>query len=162
MYAGLAGSLLAVTDPLVGVLGLFVGEGWHLTLGAVFMLIVIFMPGGVIEGLGCLEPDTGSVDFNGTSLLGLAPHQINQAGVCRVFQTPEIFGDLSLVQNVMIPALAKRDGAFRMNGWGRVDGQAEIIEKAEDLLEDVGQVVFNGTAQAVLDNEDLRHQYLAI
>jgi len=38
-------------DPLAGLLSLFVGEGWHLTLGAVFMLIVIFMPGGVIEGL---------------------------------------------------------------------------------------------------------------
>jgi ABC-type branched-subunit amino acid transport system permease subunit len=43
-----------LSDPLVGVLGLFVGEGWSLTLGAVFMLIVIFMPGGVIEGLSRL------------------------------------------------------------------------------------------------------------
>jgi ABC-type branched-subunit amino acid transport system permease subunit len=43
-----------LSDPLVSVLGLFVGEGWHLTLGAVFMLIVIFMPGGLIEGLGRL------------------------------------------------------------------------------------------------------------
>ena len=29
----------------------FVGEGWHLTLGAVFMLVVIFLPGGIVEGL---------------------------------------------------------------------------------------------------------------
>jgi len=29
----------------------FVGEGWHLTLGLLFMLIVIFLPGGVMEGL---------------------------------------------------------------------------------------------------------------
>ncbi len=29
----------------------FVGEGWHLTLGAIFMLVVIFLPGGIIEGL---------------------------------------------------------------------------------------------------------------
>ncbi|GGA44025.1 branched-chain amino acid ABC transporter permease [Pelagibacterium lentulum] len=28
----------------------FVGEGWHLTLGLVFMLIVIFLPGGIMEG----------------------------------------------------------------------------------------------------------------
>lgn len=40
-----------ISDPLVSVVSLFVGEGWHLTLGAVFMLIVIFMPGGVIEGM---------------------------------------------------------------------------------------------------------------
>ncbi|MBX2832950.1 MAG: branched-chain amino acid ABC transporter permease [Rhodospirillales bacterium] len=120
MYAGLAGSLLAVTDPLAGaermqwtasgeivlitilggvgtligpllgagvikyfenifsafndtvllnafsflpdwmahgvatILGLFVGEGWHLTLGLVFMLIVIFLPGGIMEGVNRL------------------------------------------------------------------------------------------------------------
>ncbi|MDP4594948.1 MAG: branched-chain amino acid ABC transporter permease, partial [Beijerinckiaceae bacterium] len=30
--------------------GLFVGEGWHLTLGLLFMLIVIFLPGGIMEG----------------------------------------------------------------------------------------------------------------
>ena len=40
-----------LADPLAALFSLFVGEGWHLTLGAVFMLIVIFMPGGVIEGL---------------------------------------------------------------------------------------------------------------
>jgi len=34
----------------VSVTSLFVGEGWHLTLGALFMLIVIFLPGGLMEG----------------------------------------------------------------------------------------------------------------
>lgn len=35
----------------VTVSGWFVGEGWHLTLGALFMLIVIFLPGGLMEGV---------------------------------------------------------------------------------------------------------------
>ena len=118
MYAGLAGSLLVVTDPLVGaermqwtasgevvlmtilggvgtltgpligaavikyfenvfssfneqtlqqafsflpeplatatarILGLFVGSGWELTLGVVFMLVVIFQPQGIVHGAG--------------------------------------------------------------------------------------------------------------
>ncbi|MEP0944439.1 MAG: branched-chain amino acid ABC transporter permease [Rhizobiaceae bacterium] len=117
MYAGLAGSLMAATDPIAGaermqwtasgevvlmtilggvgtlvgpVLGaglikyaeqkvsswnegilenffsflpetlqhlmtnigaLFVGEGWHTTLGLMFMIIVIFLPGGIMEGI---------------------------------------------------------------------------------------------------------------
>jgi ABC-type branched-subunit amino acid transport system permease subunit len=38
-------------DITVGVTRHFVGEGWHLTLGALFMLVVIFLPGGVMEGL---------------------------------------------------------------------------------------------------------------
>jgi len=36
---------------MVSISGLFVGEGWHLTLGAAFMLVVIFLPGGVMEGV---------------------------------------------------------------------------------------------------------------
>jgi ABC-type branched-subunit amino acid transport system permease subunit len=31
--------------------GLFVGEGWQLTLGLLFMLVVIFLPGGIMEGV---------------------------------------------------------------------------------------------------------------
>ncbi len=38
-------------DAVVAVVGLFVGEGWHLTLGLAFMLIVIFLPGGIMEGI---------------------------------------------------------------------------------------------------------------
>ena len=38
-------------DFVVSLTSLFVGEGWHLTLGALFMLVVIFLPGGVMEGM---------------------------------------------------------------------------------------------------------------
>ena len=38
-------------DLMVLVINPFVGEGWHLTLGALFMLVVIFLPGGIMEGL---------------------------------------------------------------------------------------------------------------
>lgn len=87
--------------------------------------------------IGRLIPDTGSVVFDGKSLLGLKPHQINQAGVSRVFQTPEIFGELTLLENVMIPAFAKRDGAFTMNAWGGLWGQKSIHEQALQRLAEV-------------------------
>ncbi|KZK88779.1 leucine/isoleucine/valine transporter permease subunit [Pseudovibrio sp. Ad5] len=35
---------------VVSLASLFVGEGWHLTLGLLFMVIVIFLPGGIMEG----------------------------------------------------------------------------------------------------------------
>jgi ABC-type branched-subunit amino acid transport system permease subunit len=38
-------------DAVVFISTPFVGEGWHLTLGALFMLVVIFLPGGIMEGL---------------------------------------------------------------------------------------------------------------
>jgi ABC-type branched-subunit amino acid transport system permease subunit len=37
-------------DMFVSVSSLFVGEGWHLTLGLLFMAIVTFLPGGLMEG----------------------------------------------------------------------------------------------------------------
>ncbi|NNU79327.1 ABC transporter ATP-binding protein [Halovulum dunhuangense] len=88
--------------------------------------------------VGRLTPDTGSVMFDGQSLLGLTPHQINQTGVSRVFQTPEIFTDLSVLENVMIPAFAKRDGSFRLNPFGKVQSEAEIRDHAEETLRDMG------------------------
>ena len=88
--------------------------------------------------VGRLEPDTGSVTFDGKSLLGIKPHEINQAGVSRVFQTPEIFADLSLIDNVMIPAFAKRDGSFTLHAWGSVEDERDIRAMAVEMLVDVG------------------------
>ncbi len=88
--------------------------------------------------VGRLEPDTGSVTFDGQSLLGIKPFQINQLGVSRVFQTPEIFGALTLIENVMIPAFAKRDGAFHMESWRSVASEGDLHAQAMEMLSDVG------------------------
>lgn len=37
-------------DFVVAIVYPFVGKGWHLTLGILFMAVVIFLPGGLIEG----------------------------------------------------------------------------------------------------------------
>lgn len=39
-----------IEDLLVTLVYPFVGKGWHLTLGIMFMLVVIFLPGGLVEG----------------------------------------------------------------------------------------------------------------
>jgi len=44
MPDGLENIVVSIVSP-------FVGDGWHLTLGLMFMLIVIFLPGGIMEGL---------------------------------------------------------------------------------------------------------------
>jgi ABC-type branched-subunit amino acid transport system permease subunit len=38
-------------DIVVGVTQIFVGEGWQLTLGGLFLFVVIFLPGGAMEGI---------------------------------------------------------------------------------------------------------------
>ena len=88
--------------------------------------------------VGRLAPDAGSVTFDGKVLTGMKPHEINQCGVSRVFQTPEIFVDLTLIENDMVPAFAKRDGGFMFNPMTALSGEAELREEAEHILEDVG------------------------
>ena len=88
--------------------------------------------------IGRLPPDTGSVTFDGNNIIGKLPHEINQAGIARVFQTPEIFPDLSLLENVMIPAFAKRDGAFSFNFLRGMHEEKQIREEAEHVLNDLG------------------------
>jgi ABC-type branched-subunit amino acid transport system permease subunit len=39
-----------IEDVMVALVYPFVGKGWHLTLGLLFMLVVIFLPGGLVEG----------------------------------------------------------------------------------------------------------------
>ena len=43
-----------VQDFVIGVISPFVGEGWHLTLGLLFMVVVIFLPGGIVQGFTLL------------------------------------------------------------------------------------------------------------
>ena len=38
-----------IEDFMVAVVHPFVGKGWHLTLGLLFMAVVIFLPGGLVE-----------------------------------------------------------------------------------------------------------------
>lgn len=85
--------------------------------------------------IGKLIPDTGSVMFDGQSVLGRKPFEICQMGISRVFQTPEIFGDLTVLENMMIPIFAKRDGAFRMHAIENTLNETGIIEQAEEILE---------------------------
>jgi len=39
-----------IEDFLVAIVHPFVGKGWSLTLGLLFMMIVIFVPGGIVDG----------------------------------------------------------------------------------------------------------------
>ena len=39
-----------LSDFAVGVVAPFVGEGWHLTLGLTFVMVLVFLPGGMMEG----------------------------------------------------------------------------------------------------------------
>ena len=51
---------------------------------------------------GFYKPNTGSVLFRGTELIGKKPHAVTATGVGRTFQNLELFGRLSVLQNLMV------------------------------------------------------------
>ncbi len=112
--------------------------------------------------VGKLKPDTGSVTFDGQSVLGRKPHEINQMGISRVFQTPEILGDLTVLENILIPCFAKRDGAFRMHAFEGVGNEKQLIEKAEHTLEDVNMADKRGMSAAAMSRGDKRRLEMAM
>ena len=112
--------------------------------------------------VGKLVPDTGSVMFDGQSVLGRKPHEINQMGISRVFQTPEIFGDLSVMENMMIPCFARRDGSFRMHAFETVGNEKDIIQEAEAMLDDVNMLEKRDMHAASLSRGDKRRLEMAM
>jgi branched-chain amino acid transport system ATP-binding protein len=112
--------------------------------------------------VGRIKPDKGSVIFAGETLNNHQPHEINQLGVSRVFQTPEIFADLGLLDNVMIPALARRDGCFRFSAISAISSQKDIRERAEHALEDVALYERRDVVAGSLSRGDKRRLELAM
>lgn len=112
--------------------------------------------------VGKLVPDTGSVTFQGQSVLGRKPYEINQMGISRVFQTPEIFGDLTVFENVLIPCFASRDGAFEMNAITSVKRHTDMREKAEKILIDVNMQDKLGMQASSLSRGDKRRLEMAM
>ena len=112
--------------------------------------------------VGKLIPDTGSVMFDDQSVLGRKPYEINQMGISRVFQTPEIFADLSVMDNVLIPCFAKRDGAFKMHGIESVSSEKQLIEQAEQMLAEVKMLDKRNMIASSMSRGDKRRLEMAM
>lgn len=112
--------------------------------------------------IGKLIPDTGTVIFDGQLMTGKQPHEINQAGIVRVFQTPEIFQDLTILHNVMISAFSKRDGEFRFNAFKSMLSENKLRQEAESILEDLNMESMLHDHAGSLSRGDKRRLELAM
>ncbi|MEK6721005.1 MAG: ABC transporter ATP-binding protein [Chloroflexota bacterium] len=107
---------------------------------------------------GLMRPDGGSVQLADAELTGLPPHRIAAAGISRAFQITNIFGRLTVRQNVQIALLAASGRAYRP--WG--NGWAEKVDEADAILGEVGLPYAAGTPAAALSHGDQRAIELAI
>ena len=110
-------------------------------------ILVIIGPNGagktttfnLISGL--LQPTEGDIRFVGRQLNGLKPHQIARLGLARTFQSVQLFGNMSILENVMVGRHVKSkygmlSAAFRLP---RARSEERMIrERAMEQLARVG------------------------
>jgi len=93
----------------------------------------------VITGL--YQPDTGSFELAGKPYSPSAPHEVAKAGIARTFQNIRLFGEMTVLENVMVGCHVRT----RQNVFGAVfrhkaarDEEAAIRAKSQQLLDFVG------------------------
>ncbi len=93
---------------------------------------------------GIYSPCSGQILFNGKSLVHLKPHEITASGLARTFQNIRIFGEMTVLENVMIG----RHCRTRAGVWGALLGypgvkreEKETRERCLELLDFVGLTV---------------------
>jgi branched-chain amino acid transport system ATP-binding protein len=77
---------------------------------------------------GLYRIDAGEIRLAGQRIDGLRPHEIAARGVGRTFQVPKLFGNMTVLENVLVPALAALDRGDRQP-------LPQIRERAGRLLE---------------------------
>ena len=80
---------------------------------------------------GYLKPDVGRIRLAGRDITPLAPRAITRLGVARSFQIPQLCGELSVLDNMLV-ALACHD--HRLSFW-RPAHHPRAIERADALLQ---------------------------
>jgi branched-chain amino acid transport system ATP-binding protein len=91
---------------------------------------------------GVYPPDSGEVVLDGSSLVGLEPHEICNRGVARTFQTLRLFLNMTVKENVMAAAYGRtRAGVLRsiFRTPGQRREEREIHALAEEKLAFFGQ-----------------------
>jgi branched-chain amino acid transport system ATP-binding protein len=83
---------------------------------------------------GYLKPDAGHIRLDGRDITALHPRAIVQLGVARSFQIPQLFGELSVLDNMLV-AGACHDA--HLSFWHRARSQADV-SRAEVLLQRFG------------------------
>ena len=83
---------------------------------------------------GFLHPTGGRVLLNGREVTGWPPHCLVAAGLVRTFQITQVFGDLTMMENVALGVRSRLGRNLAM--WSRAEGEAR--DRAHEVLDRLG------------------------
>ena len=90
---------------------------------------------------GFYKPNRGQILFNGADITGISPHEVCRSGIARTFQNIKLFGNGTVLQNVMVGCHFRQKSSW----WqtllylpSELREEEEIINKSLGLLKIVG------------------------
>ncbi|HYM52737.1 MAG TPA: ABC transporter ATP-binding protein [Candidatus Dormibacteraeota bacterium] len=90
---------------------------------------------------GVFQPTSGSIVFEGVSLVGLAPHDVAELGIARTYQNIRLFQNMSVLANVMVGRHVRMAAQWydAIIGHPKVQREEELArQRARELLDIVG------------------------
>jgi branched-chain amino acid transport system ATP-binding protein len=82
--------------------------------------------------LGQIKPNAGRVELKGQDITGLSPLQLSHRGVGRTFQTLQVFGKMSVRDNLLVAAQEHQGSMFRRMF---APGDSGLGAKADALID---------------------------
>jgi branched-chain amino acid transport system ATP-binding protein/branched-chain amino acid transport system permease protein len=109
---------------------------------------------------GYYPPTAGQVRLNGKVITGLASHRVARLGVARTFQTAQLFGSLTVLQNVLAGFPGQTEGRFIDSALITPRLRREEAARRAAALELLDFVGFKGNRDALANSLPFGHQRL--
>jgi len=81
-----------------------------------------------------VHPTAGRIVFNGRDITGLGVTEVCQLGLTKSYQVNQLFTRLTVRQNIIIAALARKRGPFRLDLFKRLDKVKGLHDSVEETL----------------------------
>lgn len=103
---------------------------------------------------GSMPPDSGRIYFYGSDITRLPVHRRVKLGLCRSFQLVNVFPELTVFENILLPALAAADRTRHM--WRSIRKETAVRAQVEQLLIRIGLQHTAETVASALSHGDQR------
>jgi branched-chain amino acid transport system ATP-binding protein len=109
---------------------------------------------------GRLTPTEGEVFFHGKNITGLKPYQVFHLGIGSTFQVAHIFPQMTVLENVVLPVLARHRKVLYF--WRAALSYREATDEAAAIVERVGLAGQLHTSASTLAHGDRKRLEMAI
>lgn len=109
---------------------------------------------------GIYAPDAGAIRFQGEDIAGLPAHLVAAKGIGRTFQLEELFGSLSVLENVMVGCHTRMRAGMFSAGFSLPSMRQEERQMREEAMQDLGLVGLDGRAQDAISQLPLGERKL--